>query len=319
MGKTVLLTGAAGFIGAHTAVALLKRGDAVIGIDNFNDYYDPQLKRDRVEQLLGAHKNYTQYDGDITDAALLETIFKKHKIDTICHLAAQAGVRYSLEQPLLYISSNVVGTTMLFEAARQHQIPHVVYASSSSVYGNSTDAPFREDQRTDTPISLYAATKKSTEVIAHSYHHLYGMQLTGLRFFTVYGPWGRPDMSPIKFARLIWDDKPIDVYNYGKMQRDFTFISDIVRGTLAALDTPNGNLVVNLGGSSVTELEHFIATLEKHLGKTAEKNYLPLQPGDVLLTSADTSLAKEKLGWEPAVSLDEGVAEFVDWFKTYYA
>ncbi|HSI21121.1 MAG TPA: NAD-dependent epimerase/dehydratase family protein [Verrucomicrobiae bacterium] len=316
--KKIFLTGAAGFIGSHVAKALLERGDEVIGIDNVNDYYDPQLKCDRLA-WLSPYPNFHFYEGDVADPVFLDGVLDKHPgVTSICHLAAQAGVRYSLENPLAYIHSNVMGTTCIFEQARHRNIPQVVYASSSSVYGNSDSAPFVEDQNTDRPISLYAATKKSCEVIAHTYHHLFGVQSTGLRFFTVYGPWGRPDMSPIKFASLIWNDKEIDVYNHGKMQRDFTFIDDIARGVIASIDTPLAYEIINLGGSNVVELETFITTLEKHLGKQAKKNYMPLQPGDVLLTSADTTKAQELLQWKSQVSLDQGLAEFAAWFKTYY-
>ena len=315
--RTYLVTGAAGFIGAHVAKTLLERGDAVVGIDNLNDYYDPTLKHDRLK-LLEAFPAFTFYTENIANIEALETIFSKHHFDAICHLAAQAGVRYSLENPLAYIEANVRGTTVIFELARKHGVRDITYASSSSVYGNSETAPFKESQPTDHPISLYAATKKSCEVIASTYHHLYDLQVTGLRFFTVYGPWGRPDMSPIKFAKLIWAGQPIEVYNFGKMQRDFTYIDDIVDGVVRSLDRPQADAIINLGGSSVTELETFITLLEQALGKPAIKEYKPLQPGDVLLTSADTTLAQHLLDWHPQTSLPEGIQKFAAWFKEYY-
>jgi UDP-glucuronate 4-epimerase len=315
MNKTVLLTGAAGFIGYHVAEVLLARGDIVIGIDSLNDYYSPKLKRDRLARLT--HENFHFHENDISDEKTIQKIFATQPIDAICHLAAQAGVRYSLQNPMAYVQSNLVGSVVLLEATRHAKIPHFVYASSSSVYGGSGNSPFSEGQLTDNPVSLYAATKKSLEVIAHSYHHLFGFTTTGLRFFTVYGPWGRPDMAAYLFAKAILEDRPIDVYNHGKMQRDFTYIDDIVRGVIASIDMPQGNQIFNLGGSNVTELETYISTLEEKLGKKAIKNYLPMQPGDVPLTSADTSKAKRLLGWEATVSLDEGLQRFCSWLTEY--
>ena len=318
MARTIFLTGAAGFIGAHTAKALLERGDTVIGIDNLNDYYSPQLKDDRLTWLK-PYPEFHFYKADIADQQDLNKIIEKHLPDTICHLAAQAGVQYSLQNPLAYIQSNVVGTTVIFEAAKQFKIPQVVYASSSSVYGNSPTAPFTEEQNTDHPISLYAATKKSCEVIAYSYHHLYGIKTTGLRFFTVYGPWGRPDMAPFKFAKGIWKGETLNLNDHGKARRDFTFIDDIVSGILLSLDKSLDYELINLGGSNVVDLESFVSLFEKHLQKTAKRNLVPLPPGDVPLTSAKTDRAQQLLGWAPKTPIDKGVQQFCRWFKEYYS
>lgn len=317
MSKTILLTGAAGFIGAQTAQALLGRGDQVIGVDNLNDYYSVQLKKDRLARLKSPR--FTFHELDIANTLQLAKALEGNKIDAICHLAAQAGVRYSLEKPLTYIQSNLLGSTVIFELAKITGINQIVYASSSSVYGNNPQTPFREDQKIDRPISLYAATKAGVELLAHTYNHLYKIKMTGLRFFTVYGPWGRPDMAPIKFAKAISAGETIDVYNHGKMQRDFTYIDDIVRGIVSSLNRPLEDEIINLGGSQVTELEYFIALLEKEFGKKAKKNYLPLQPGDVLTTAADTSKAKSLLDWTPQVNLEEGVSRFCQWFSRYYS
>ena len=318
MNKVILLTGVAGFIGSHTAKYLLERGDTVVGVDNMNDYYSVELKESRIKRL-SADPHFHFYQVDIADETVMGQIGSAHKIDAICHLAAQAGVRYSLEHPLTYIHSNILGTTVIFELAKKWKISHVVYASSSSVYGNSpADKPFAEDINTDQPISLYAASKKACEVIAHTYYHLYDIQATGLRFFTVYGPWGRPDMAAYKFATAILADQPIDVYNYGKMKRDFTYIDDIVRGIVASLDMPLGYQLFNLGGSNTVELSYFIELLEKNLGKEAKKNLLPMQAGDVPGTSADISKAQKLLDWTPRVAIEEGVRNFCQWFLQYH-
>lgn len=315
--KTILLTGAAGFIGFHTATALLKRGDTVIGVDNLNPYYSTKLKEDRLDQLK-KQANFSFYKANIADQPAIAKIYKENKIDVVCHLAAQAGVRYSLENPYAYIESNLQGTTVIFEEAKRAGVKQITYASSSSVYGKNTEAIFKESQVTDTPISLYAATKKSTELLAHSYHHLFGLKMTGLRFFTVYGPWGRPDMFAFLLSKSILENEPVKVFNEGKMYRDFTYIDDIVAGVIASLDHPQAYEVFNLGGAKTTLLNDFIALVEKEMGGTAEKQYLPLQPGDVLRTSADVGKAEELLGWTPQVPLEQGVKNFCVWFKNYY-
>lgn len=317
MAKTVLLTGGAGFIGFHTGKRLLERGDTVVCIDNLNKYYSTKLKNDRLDQL----KKYPKFKfhlADIADEKAVDNIVKKSGADVICHLAAQAGVRYSLENPLLYIDSNVRGTAVIFEAARKHKINDVVYASSSSVYGKTEESIFRETHPTHTPVSLYAATKKSNEVMAHAYNHLFGLNMTGLRFFTVYGPWGRPDMFAFLLCKSIIEDEPVKVFNKGLMHRDFTFIDDVVDGVVACLDTPQRYEVLNLGGANTTLLNDFIAVFEKEMGAQAKKIYEPMQPGDVLRTSADVTKATELLGWKPKFTLDQGAKEFCAWFKDYY-
>lgn len=314
---TILLTGVAGFIGSHTAQKLLNRGDQVIGIDNLNDYYDVNLKHARLA-LLKPNDNFHFFPLDITNTKELNKICSKYKIDKVCHLAAQAGVRYSMENPLAYIEANIKGTTVIFELARHHKIGQVVYASSSSIYGNIKESPFKEDMQTDTPISLYAASKKSCELIAHTYHHLFSIKTTGLRFFTVYGPFGRPDMAAFLFADAMRQGKSIKVFNHGKMHRDFTYIDDIVSGVVASLDTPFECEIINLGGNHTTELEHFIANLEKELGYKATKEYLPLQDGDVVSTSADITKAQKLLNWTPQIRIEEGLARFAAWYKNYY-
>ncbi|HSX42277.1 MAG TPA: NAD-dependent epimerase/dehydratase family protein [Candidatus Saccharimonadales bacterium] len=317
MSKTTLVTGAAGFIGSHTAQALLDRGDTVVALDNLNAYYSRQLKLDRVARLKKS-PNFHFYEKDLTDKKAVDSIFKNHPLDNVCHLAAQAGVRYSLENPYAYIDSNVLGTTVIFETAKQNDVKHIVYASSSSVYGKNKGKVFHEKMRLHTPISLYAATKKATELIAHSYHHLFGIESTGLRFFTVYGPWGRPDMFAFLLAKAITENETVKVFNEGKMHRDFTYIDDIVSGVVAALDQPLGYETLNLGGANTTLLNDFIALIEKSMGKTAKKTYLPLQPGDVLRTSANVDRARKLLGWEPKVRVEQGVKNFTDWFRDYY-
>ena len=309
--KSILITGAAGFIGFHTAKTLLERGDTVIGIDNLNDYYDPKLKQARLE-ILEKYPNFKFYKSDIS-----EEIPVKEYIDVICHLAAQAGVRYSLENPKAYEKSNMLGTLNIFEFARQNKIKTVVYASSSSVYGNSKEIPFTESQKLDTPISLYAATKKANELYAYVYHHLYGINMTGLRFFTVYGPWGRPDMALFKFTKNILNNKPIDVYNNGDMKRDFTYVDDIVSGIISSIDHAYPFEIFNLARGESIPLTEFIKEIEKNT-KPAEKNMLPMQPGDVSETFGDISLAKEKLDYSPQTSVAEGVKNFINWYKEFY-
>lgn len=310
------MTGAAGFIGAHVVKALVERGDEVVGVDNFNDYYNPQLKADRISIFL---KNYPVkiYRLDIADANELKKVFAENQIDKICHLAAQAGVRYSLENPGVYISANIVGTHNILESCRQFGIKHLVFASSSSVYGNNDKIPFAETDPVDRPISLYAATKKSNELEAYTYHHLFGLNAVGLRFFTVYGPWGRPDMAYFKFSDLISQGKPIDVYNQGNLKRDFTYVDDIVAGIKKAIDYCRGYEIFNLGNNQPVVLHDFIEILEKHLGQKARKNFLPLQPGDVLATYADIIKAKKILDWEPQTKIEDGLHKFVAWYREY--
>lgn len=317
MTKTILVTGNAGFIGFHLSKNLLERGDKVVGVDNMNKYYSPTLKQDRLK-VLKKYPNFSFVKADVADKKKIDAVFAENKIDAVAHLAAQAGVRYSLENPHAYIDSNVAGTTVIFETAKQHGVNHIVYASSSSVYGKSQEPIFHEGLKLDEPISLYAATKKSTELIAHSYHHLFGLNSTGLRFFTVYGPWGRPDMFAFLLCRAITENEPVKVFNKGQMHRDFTYIDDIVSGITASLDKPLGYEVLNLGGAHTTLLNDFIKLFEDLMGQEAEKQYLPLQPGDVLRTSADVSKAEKLLGWKPKVKLDDGAKRFTEWFKDYY-
>lgn len=315
--KTILVTGSAGFIGFHTAKRLLEEGASVIGADDFNDYYDPSLKEAR-NAILEGFNNFKLYRGDLSDESFVERIFTDNKIDKICHLAAQAGVRYSLENPRVYIKSNIVAFLNILEAARNYKIKDLVYASSSSVYGNNKKVPFAISDPVDNPISLYAATKKADELMAHTYCHIFGINTTGLRFFTVIGPYGRPDMAPILFTEAINKGEAIKVFNFGKMRRDFTYIDDIVAGILLALNKTDGYQIFNLGNNKPVELEYFISCLEKELGKTAIKNYLELQPGDVLETYADIEHTKEILGWEPKIATEEAVRLFVEWYQEYY-
>jgi len=312
----VLITGGAGFIGSKMAQTLLDRGDEVVIIDNFNNYYDPQLKRDRVSQVIGERK-HKLYEGDIRDEKLLEEMFSKEGIDKVVHLAAMAGVRNSLKNPLLYEDVNVKGTMLLLEMAKKYAIKNFVYASSSSVYGNNTKTPFAETDFVDHPISPYAATKKASELIAHTYSHLYGIPTTGLRFFTVYGPWGRPDMALFMFVKNILEGKAIDVYNHGKMSRNFTYIDDIVSGTLTVLDANLKSDVMNIGGDREETLLRFIEVIEGNVGREAQKNMMPMQPGDVPQTVADISKLRA-LGWEPTTQIEEGIKNFVDWYRNYY-
>lgn len=313
----ILVTGSAGFIGFHTSKALLERGDEVIGIDNFNDYYNTKLKEDRNE-ILEEYDNFKLYRGDIKNLDFIKEVFKKEKINKVCHLAAQAGVRYSLENPHLYIQSNIVGFVNLIEEAKQNNIENFVYASSSSVYGNNEKVPFSEKDRVDNPISLYAATKKSDELIASTYNHLYNLNCTGLRYFTVIGPWGRPDMALYKFTKLIDKGKEIDVYNHGNMKRDFTYIDDVVEGTLSALDKNFSYEIFNLGNNKPIKLGKFINYIEESLGKKAKKNMTEKPPGDVTITYADIKKAKEKLNYSPDTNIKKGVKKFIKWYKNYY-
>ena len=315
--KTILVTGSAGFIGFHTAKRLLENGQIVIGADNFNDYYDPSLKEAR-NAILEAFEGYKLYRGDLSDENLVEQIFTENKIDQICHLAAQAGVRYSLENPQVYIKSNINAFLNILEAARNYNIKDLVYASSSSVYGSNQKVPFSVSDSVDNPISLYAATKKADELMAHTYSHLFDINTTGLRFFTVFGPYGRPDMALFLFTHAIANKEEIKVFNFGKMKRDFTYIDDIVDGILLALEKTNGYQIFNLGNNKPVELEYFISCIEEEIGKTAKKKYMELQPGDVLETFADIEHTKEVLGWEPKTSTEEAIKAFIGWYKEYY-
>ncbi|MFO7711087.1 MAG: SDR family NAD(P)-dependent oxidoreductase [Candidatus Woesearchaeota archaeon] len=312
----IAITGAAGFIGSSVAKELIERGDTVIGIDNLNDYYDPELKKARLESL--EHKNFHFYQEDITDYDALREIASNHKIDKILHLAAQAGVRYSIENPFSYQENNNKGTLNLLEICRHYNIPNFIFASSSSVYGGNKELPFSEDQDVSHPVSLYAATKKNGELMCYTYHHLYNINCRCLRFFTVYGPWGRPDMALFKFTRSILENKPIDVYNYGKMKRDFTFIKDIVQGVIAAIDNDYQYEIFNLARGEVVELMDYIKSLEEALGKKAQMNLMEIQPGDVPHTEADISKAQKMLAYAPKTSVKEGVQKFVEWYKEYY-
>ena len=331
----ILVTGCAGFIGMHACLRFLARGDDVIGLDNLNDYYDVRLKEDRLARLR-------EFDGfsfhrlDMSDQASVATLFAGAGIQGVVHLAAQPGVRYSLKNPHAYIQSNLVGFANILEGCRHNKIEHLVFASSSSVYGANTAIPFSVDQNVDHPVSLYAATKKSGELIAHSYSHLYGLPVTCLRLFTVYGPWGRPDMSPSLFTSAILEGRPIDVFNHGKMQRDFTFVDDIVEGVVRVLDKPacpnkafdTANpdpstsyapyRVYNIGNHQPVELMSFIETIENALGKKAVKNMLPMQAGDVVATFAETSDLRDSVGFAPSMPLKEGIEKFVAWYVDYY-
>lgn len=313
--KTILVTGGAGFIGFHVARSLLERGDHVVIVDNFNDYYDPKIKEARIQEL-NEHKNLRVYKADISDYNRLEEIFQKNKLDKICHLAAQAGVRHSIKDPFRYEKWNNLGTLNLLELAKKYLIKDFVFASSSSVYGGNKNIPFSESEKIESPVSLYAATKKTNELYAHVYHHLFGLNCTGLRFFTVYGPWGRPDMALFKFVNNILKGKPIDVYNFGKMERDFTYISDIVFGVLAALDKPFPFEIFNLGNNNPIELMEFIKIIENDLQKKAKVNLLPIQPGDVPKTYANINKAKKYLNYNPKVNIHDGIKEFIKWYKS---
>ena len=331
----VLVTGAAGFIGSHVAHRLLERGDEVLGIDNLNDYYDVSLKQARLERLQ-ARVNFRFTKLDVADTASIERLFREEQPARVVHLAAQAGVRYSLQNPHAYIQSNIAGFMNVLEGCRHNSAEHLVYASSSSVYGGNKKLPFSEHDSVDHPVSLYAATKKANELMAHTYSHLFRLPTTGLRFFTVYGPWGRPDMALFLFTKAILEGRPIDVFNHGKMQRDFTYIDDIVEGILRVLDRPAQPdpafnalqpdpsrsdapyRVFNIGNSAPVQLMMYIETLEENLGRQAIKNFLPLQQGDVPASDADTSQLKSATGFAPSTPVREGIRRFVDWYRSSY-
>ena len=331
----VLVTGVAGFIGSVLALRLLERGDEVIGIDNINDYYDINLKLARLENL-NVFKSFKFLKLDISERSEIESLFAREKFHKVMHLAAQAGVRYSITNPHAYINSNIVGFVNILEGCRYHDVKHLVYASSSSVYGANTKIPFSIHDNVDHPVSLYAASKKSNELMAHTYSHLYDIPTTGLRFFTVYGPWGRPDMSLFMFTRNILDGKPINVFNYGNHRRDFTYIDDIVEGVIRVIDKPaktnsswDGNKpdsgsslapykIYNIGNQNPVNLLTFIETLEKCLGKQAIKNFMPLQAGDISDTYADVSELVDDLGYKPNTELEHGINNFVKWYKDFY-
>ncbi|HFQ61687.1 MAG TPA: NAD-dependent epimerase [Epsilonproteobacteria bacterium] len=346
----ILVTGTAGFIGYHLAKKLLERGDEVVGIDNINNYYDVNLKYGRLKELgiledeikedtLVTSKSFPKHKFmklDLSDKERMNTLFEKEKFDAVCNLAAQAGVRYSLENPHAYIKSNVLGFLNILEGCRHHNVKNLAYASSSSVYGLNKSQPFKTSDKTEHQVSVYAATKKSNEMLAHTYSHLYGIQTTGLRFFTVYGPWGRPDMAPMLFTDAILNDRAIKVFNYGKMSRDFTYIDDIVEGIIKVIDNPakkneNWNAkdpeiqsssapyhIYNIGNNAPVDLMEFIVTIENALGKVAEKNMLPMQPGDVESTYADTTELTQTFDYKPETSLGYGVSEFIKWYRDFY-
>ena len=331
----VLVTGAAGFIGSALSLRLLDRGDEVVGIDNLNDYYDIELKKSRLARTQD-HPGYTDIRIDLEDREGIAALFSEHKPDSVVNLAAQAGVRYSIENPLAYVDTNLLGFANILEGCRHNQVGHLVYASSSSVYGSNTNMPFSVHDNVDHPVSLYAASKKANELMAHTYSHLYRIPTTGLRFFTVYGPWGRPDMALFKFTHNILAGKPIDVFNHGNHRRDFTYIDDIVEGVIRVLDRipgPNpewsGDVpdsatstapyqLYNIGNNNPVELMRYIEVLEECLGKKAEKNMLPLQPGDVPATYADVSDLVRDVNYKPDMSIEQGIANFVDWYRGYY-
>ncbi|HYR34114.1 MAG TPA: NAD-dependent epimerase [Burkholderiales bacterium] len=312
----VLVTGVAGFIGMHCAERLLGRGERVAGVDNLSPYYSVQLKKDRLARLQ--HAQFTFHEQDIADAAGVQRVFSAEKPDAVLHLAAQAGVRYSLENPASYVQSNLVGFANILEGCRAHPPRNLVFASSSSVYGTNPKLPWSESDNVDHPISLYAATKKSNELSAHAYSHLFGLNATGLRYFTVYGPWGRPDMSAFLFARAILDGKPIQVFNHGDMQRDFTYIDDIVEGTLRVLDKPTPYAIYNIGNHAPVPLLDYIAILERALGRKARLEMKPMQPGDVKATYADTRALRQAVGFAPSTPLETGLQRFAEWFKSYH-
>lgn len=344
----VFVTGAAGFIGSHVAIRLLRDGRSVVGLDNLNDYYTPQLKVDRLQHVrdelaamqadgtCGKHVTFTCVEGALEDMPLLTRLFEEHKFTEVINLAAQAGVRYSLSNPHAYVQSNIVGFVNVLELCRHHAVKHLVYASSSSVYGGNTKTPFAERDSVDHPVSLYAATKKSNELMAHTYSHLFAIPTTGLRFFTVYGPWGRPDMAPAIFTKSILAGEPIKLFNHGEMQRDFTYIDDIVEGVVqvtARPPEPNPDYnsdspdpatgkapyrVLNIGNNAPVPLMEFVSTLEACLGKTAEKELLPMQPGDVVATAADTDRLTAITGFAPKTLLKDGLARYAAWYRAYY-
>jgi UDP-glucuronate 4-epimerase len=316
----VLLTGCAGFIGYHTTQALLKRGDTVIGLDNMNNYYDPQLKEKRLS-MLQENKKFTFVHGDIKNIEDLEKAFAllgEGKSTRACHLAAQAGVRHSIDNPDIFISDNIQGTNNMLECVKKHKTGGFIYASTSAVYGDNEVQPFAEDQKTDLPISLYGLTKKTNELQAYCYHKLFGIKSTGLRFFTVYGPWGRPDMALFLFTSWALKGEKMQIFGHGKMQRDFTYVDDIVQGILASLDKNYDYEIFNLGGGKTEELMTYVKAVEDAVGKECEKEMLPMQQGDVVSTSADISKAKKMLGYEPKTRIEEGVPKFVEWYRSYY-
>lgn len=346
----ILVTGSAGFIGFHLAKKLLERGDEVVGMDNINDYYDVNLKYGRLKELgidrekikkrdlvqSNVFPKHSFVQLDLSDKEGMNTLFEREQFDAVCNLAAQAGVRYSLENPHAYIESNVVGFLNILEGCRHHDVENLCYASSSSVYGLNKSQPFKTSDKTEHQVSVYAATKKSNEMLAHTYSHLYGIQTTGLRFFTVYGPWGRPDMAPMLFTDAILNDRPINVFNYGKMSRDFTYVDDIVEGVIKVIDNPATKneqwdaedpeiqsssapyRIYNIGNNAPVDLMEFIETIERALGKVAEKKMMPMQAGDVESTYADTSELSKRFHYKPDTSLDTGVAEFVKWYRAFY-
>ncbi len=331
----ILVTGSAGFIGSKLSMELLERGDEVIGIDNHNNYYDPKIKDDRLD-FLNNFKNYKHYKFDLNDNKSLSELFKTYKFQKVVNLAAQAGVRYSIQNPLAYIDSNIKGFAYVLENCRHNKVEHLVYASTSSVYGANTKMPFSENDSTNHPLSIYAASKLSNELMAHSYSYLYQLPTTGLRFFTVYGPWGRPDMALFKFTKNILEEKPIDVFNYGNHSRDFTYIDDIVKGIIKTLDNPatknidwNSNQpdpatskapwrIYNIGNNKPVKLMDYIDALEKTLNKKAKINFLPMQQGDVPDTYANVDNLKKQLNYKPSTSVLEGVTNFVKWYRDYY-
>ncbi len=334
--ENVLVTGAAGFIGYHLAKRLLANGCRVVGLDNLNPYYDVALKAARLEELK-SESNFTFFKFDLSDRKQLEDIFNGTEFDVVVNLAAQAGVRYSLENPHAYVDSNLVGFVNLLECCRHHALPHLVFASSSSVYGANTTMPFSVHDNVDHPVSLYAATKKANELMAHTYSHLYGLPCTGLRFFTVYGPWGRPDMALFLFTQAILENKPIQVFNHGKMQRDFTYIDDIIEGVVRVMgrlpeanpnwqgDAPDPGTsyapykIYNIGNNQPVELLKFIEVIEAALGKKAKKQFMDLQPGDVVATYADVDDLMQDVGFKPATPIEKGVALFIEWYQRFYS
>ncbi|MDM4769726.1 NAD-dependent epimerase [Solimonas sp. SE-A11] len=331
----VLVTGAAGFVGFHCIQQLLERGDEVLGYDNLNDYYDPELKKGRLQQLEG-RLGFRFVQADLADMEAMRKVFADWRPEVVLNLAAQAGVRYSLQNPRAYVDSNLIGFVNLLECCRHYPVKHLVYASSSSVYGANTKVPFSVSDTVDHPVSLYAATKKSNEALAHSYSHLFGIPMTGLRFFTVYGPWGRPDMAYFSFTKALFEGKPIDVFNHGDMERDFTYIDDIVTGVIRTMDhVPSGDSswtgnppvlghstapyrLYNIGNHSPVKLMHFIEVLETLTGREAKKNFKPMAPGDVYRTYADVDDLKRDVGFEPSTPIEVGLARFVAWYREYY-
>jgi UDP-glucuronate 4-epimerase len=321
--QSILVTGAAGFIGFHVARRLLAEGRSVVGLDNLNSYYDPALKEARLD-ILRREQNFAFEQIDLADRASMQRLFARYRFARVVHLAAQAGVRYSIDQPHAYVDANLEGFVNVLEGCRHHGCGHLVYASSSSVYGANTKMPFSVEDKTDRPISLYAATKKANELIAHSYSHLYRLPVTGLRFFTIYGPWGRPDMAIYLFTKAIVEGTPIKLFNHGKMRRDFTFIEDATRGVLELVDRiPNGSAgaparIYNVGNNNPEELTHVVAVLERELGRTAVKEMLPMQPGDVTETFADVAELMRDTGFRPQTSIEDGLRDFVAWYRGYH-